>query len=64
MNSTIFEVNHNTVITFGRYKGKKLKEIPAKYMLWLLEKGFLTGQMKKYLRTNAEVLRKEQYQSK
>ena len=65
MNSTIFEkVTHNTVLTFGRFKGKKLGEVSPKYLLWLLEKDFLTGGMKRYLKENAEVLKREQFKSK
>ena len=58
---TPYKVTHDTPISFGRYKGKKLKDIPAKYLLWLLQKDFLTGQMKQYLKKNAEIIKREQY---
>ena len=58
----IIKVTHNTPLWFGRYKGKPLKSIPPKYLLWLIEKDFTTGQMRKYLKENAEILKREQYQ--
>ena len=60
----IIKVTHNTPLWFGRYRGKKLKEIPSRYLLWLIEKDFTTGQMRKYLKENAEILKREQFKSK
>ena len=65
MNTQIFEkVTHETILTFGKFRGKKLKEVPAVYLLWLLKKDFLTGGMKRYLKENAEVLKREQFKNK
>lgn len=64
MNTNYDQVTENTVITFGKFKGKKLKEIPSRYLLWLIEKDFTTGQLKKYLKVNAGLIKKAQFQSK
>ena len=61
MNTNFEKVTGETVISFGKYKGKKLSEIPPKYLMWLIEKDFLTGQMKKYLQTNRELIKQAQY---
>ena len=62
--NTIYEVNHNTVLWFGRHKGTKLKDAPAKYLLAIMGYDNLPSSLKHYLKTNAELLKKEQFQPK
>lgn len=38
----------STVITFGKYKGKKLEEVPPEYLQWLLTDTDLVEKMKLY----------------
>ena len=60
----IIKVTHNTPLWFGRYRGKPLKSIPAKYLLAIMEYDNLPSSMKRYLKENAEVLKREQFKSK
>ena len=62
--NTQFEVNHNTILWFGRYKGKRLKDAPAKYLLAIMEYDNLPSSLKRYLKQNAELIKREQFQNK
>ncbi len=49
-----------TVLTFGKYKGEKLANIPAEYLLWLYDnKKVFKQPLKNYIERNMEVLKKE-----
>jgi hypothetical protein len=49
----------NTKMPFGVFKGKKLANIPADYLLWLLLNERTNPPLKVYIEENIEVLRKE-----
>ena len=44
-----------SIMPIGKYKGQKLANIPAEYLLWLLENGNTYGELKQYLIENKEV---------
>ena len=44
---------------FGKHKGTKMANVPAKYLLFLHERGKCYGLVKKYIEENLEVLKKE-----
>jgi len=44
---------------WGKYKGEKMINVPAWYLLWLLENNKCSGDVKKYIEDNKEVLQKE-----
>lgn len=48
----------NSIMTFGKYKGEKLCNVPAKYLLWLYYNGCY-GELKEYIVDNLDVLEKE-----
>ena len=60
----IIKVTHNTPLWFGRHKGKRMSKIPAKYLLAISKYDNLTDALKRYLKENAEVLKREQFKSK
>jgi uncharacterized protein (DUF3820 family) len=43
-------VNDNYKIKFGKYKHKKLKDIPFDYLRWLVDQEFCPNQVKKYVK--------------
>lgn len=54
------KANDNTVITFGKYEGTKLANIPASYLLWLYEKvSSLDRSIKAYIEDNMDLLKHE-----
>ena len=49
----------------GKYKGEKLANVPASYLLWLWDQGNIFGPLKDYIKENLDVLRAEvNYQNK
>lgn len=47
------------LMPFGVHKGKKLIDVPASYLLWLLENNKCSGEVKKYIEDNKDVLQVE-----
>lgn len=52
-------MNDFSLMTFGKYKGITLVNVPAKYLLWLYEQGDIKKDLKKYIEDNMDVLKKE-----
>lgn len=48
--------DHETFMPFGKYKGDKLKMIPAQYLLDALENNFVDGLLKDYVAENKALL--------
>ena len=44
---------------FGKYKGEKMQDVPALYLLWLYENDKCSGYVKQYIQDNQDVLIKE-----
>lgn len=44
---------------FGKYMGKPMIDVPAKYLLWLFDNGCSHDGVRKYITDNLDVLRKE-----
>ena len=42
-------LDDNSPMPFGKYRGKKMIDVPASYLLWLYENGNTFGEMKDYL---------------
>ena len=55
----------NDLMPWGKYKGKKMINVPASYLLWLWDEwglqksGELHRQLREYVRDNLQALRKE-----
>lgn len=48
-----------SLMPFGKFKGQKLIEVPARYLLWLYENNKAYGQLKEYIADNLDALRLE-----
>jgi uncharacterized protein (DUF3820 family) len=58
-------MNDESIISFGKYKGEKLANIPPDYLIWLFDNGKCFGDLKKYIAENMDVLRSEiEYKNK
>lgn len=49
----------NDAMTFGTYKGKKLIEVPASYLLDLYERGQAPKMLRAYIKSNMLALKGE-----
>lgn len=48
------EFNDNTMLWFGKHKGKILRNVPCDYLEYLLLKGICRGNMKRYCMTRLQ----------
>lgn len=46
-------------MTFGKFKGQKLANVPASYLIWLFDNGKCSGELKKYIEENMDSLQAE-----
>ena len=46
-----------SIMPFGKYKGQKLANVPASYLLWLYDNNKCFGELKKYIEENMDALR-------
>lgn len=49
---------------FGKFKGKRMEEVPAAYLIWLHENNKCSGNVKAYIEDNLDALRLELKQPK
>lgn len=49
----------NSLMPFGKFKGKTMINVPAKYLLWLYNEGCSDEGVKNYIISNLEILKKE-----
>lgn len=56
-------MNDESIMPFGKHKGEKLANVPAKYLLWLYDTGCNSGtsheELKAYIEDNMDVLKQE-----
>lgn len=52
-------LNDNSPMPWGMHKGKKMANVPAKYLLWLYNGGCVDPYVKAYIVSNLEILKKE-----
>ena len=48
-----------SLMPFGKYKGTKMANVPASYLLWLNTQPALSQSVREYIQDNLEVLQKE-----
>lgn len=52
-------MNDESILTFGQFKGEKLANTPAWWLLWCLEHLKGHEELKKYIRDHEEILIRE-----
>ena len=58
-------MDDESIMPFGKYKGEKMANVPAEYLLFLHSEGKCYGDVKEYIEENLEVLKKQaDYNSK
>jgi uncharacterized protein (DUF3820 family) len=53
------EITDNSAMPFGKFQGKAMANIPAKYLLWLYDNGCSHEGVRKYIMANIAGLKKE-----
>lgn len=56
-----------SIMPFGKHKGKEMANVPASYLLWIYDEwtlpnprfGFVHQEVKEYIEENLDVLKKE-----
>lgn len=57
-------ITDSSLMPFGKYMGKRLIDILAKYFIWLFDEGCNHPGVKAYILENLEALKKEAGQTK
>jgi len=58
-------MDDNSIMPFGKYKGEKMANVPAEYLIWFYENRMVYGWMKEYIENNLDVLKSEiEYKNK
>ena len=52
-------MNDESIMPFGKYKGEKMANVPADYLLWLYENNKCFGDIKKYIEENMDSITAE-----
>lgn len=49
----------DSLMPYGKYKGKKMANVPPDYLIWLYDNGKCNEQVKRYVFSNYSVLQEE-----
>lgn len=52
-------LNDNSPMPFGKYKGVKMANVPASYLLWLYDNDKCTQEIRDYVNDNIDALELE-----
>ena len=52
-------MDDNSIMTYGKHKGTKMANVPPDYLLWLYDNDRCSGEVKKYIFDNIDVLQSE-----
>lgn len=59
MSTTTQPLTDNSPMPFGKYVGKPMIDVPAKYLLYLFNDGCTHDAVRKYIIDNLDALKKE-----
>lgn len=48
-----------SLMPFGKFKGEKMANVPAEYLIWLFKNDKCYGELKNYIKDNLDVLNEE-----
>lgn len=52
-------MNDQSLMPFGKYKGRKMEDVPADYLLWLRDQKCREPEVAEYIEENLSALLKE-----
>ncbi|MDR1223260.1 MAG: DUF3820 family protein [Tannerella sp.] len=53
------KLTDSSLMPFGRYKGEKMANVPARYLMWLYDNKKCNDDVKGYIEDNMDVLKAE-----
>lgn len=53
------ELTDNSLMPFGVYKGEKMANVPAKYLMWLYDNNKCNQPVKEYIEENMDAIELE-----
>jgi uncharacterized protein (DUF3820 family) len=57
------KLDDHSPFPFGKFKGKKLMDVPPEFLIYLFENGKCYGNLKEYIADNLDVLKFQQEQN-
>lgn len=58
------KMDDNSIMPFGKHKGKKMANVPGDYLKWLYKERKAYGKLKAYIEENLDVIKFETTQKK
>jgi len=52
-------MDDNSIMPYGKYKGKKMANVPPEYLLWLYENDKCQNYVKNYIIENLDVIKQQ-----
>ena len=52
-------MDDNSIMPYGKHKGTKMANVPPDYLLWLYDNNRCSGEVKRYIFDNIDVLQSE-----
>ncbi len=49
-------MDDNSIMPFGKFKGQKMANVPASYLLWCINQPWCRGELHTYITNNMTVL--------
>jgi uncharacterized protein (DUF3820 family) len=56
---TLNKLSDESPMPFGRYKGDKMANVPASYLMWLYDENRYSKEVGDYIEDNLDVLKEE-----
>lgn len=50
-------MNDDSIMPWGKWKGRQMADVPADYLLWLYENNKASGEVLQYIKDNLEVIK-------
>lgn len=63
-NKNMIHFTDQSLMPYGKYKGQKMANVPADYLIWLLDNDKCSGDVKKYIQDNKSFLELESKQNR
>lgn len=54
-------VNEDSILLVGKHKGKRLKDVPPHYLIYMYENYFAYPELREYIKKNLEELKKKRF---